>query len=84
MPHLQRGTVLRVADALAAGAQIAAPMHQGRRGNPVGFGRSHLQALCRLSGDVGARALLQAHPVTCIAVDDPGVLRDIDVPQDLC
>jgi molybdenum cofactor cytidylyltransferase len=83
MPHLQSETVQRLMEALAAGAQIAAPFYQGRRGNPVGFGRAHLQALLALSGDTGARALLGAHALTGIDVNDPGVLHDIDTPQDL-
>jgi molybdenum cofactor cytidylyltransferase len=83
MPHLQPATVKRLAAALAAGAQIVAPFHQGRRGNPVGFSRAHLPALLALSGDAGARALLAAHPVMAVEVDDPGVLCDIDTPQDL-
>lgn len=83
MPHIQIATVKRLAAALAAGAQIVAPFYEGRRGNPVGFSRMHLPALLALSGDAGARALLAAHPVTAIEVDDPGVLRDIDTPQDL-
>jgi molybdenum cofactor cytidylyltransferase len=55
----------------------------GRRGNPVGFGRVHLQALLALQGDRGARGLLQSCPVTEVAVDDPGIFRDIDTPADL-
>lgn len=83
MPHLQSETVLRLREALAAGAQIAAPFYKGKRGNPVGFGRAHLQALLALTGDTGARALLGAHAVMPVEVDDPGVLRDIDTPGDL-
>lgn len=83
MPHIQIATVKRLAAALEAGAHIVAPFHEGRRGNPVGFSRLHLPALLALSGDAGARALLAAHPVTAIEVDDPGVLRDIDTPRDL-
>jgi molybdenum cofactor cytidylyltransferase len=83
MPHVQPDTILQLQQALAMGAQIAAPMHAGRRGNPVGFGRTHLAALRALSGDTGARALLTAHAVTAIEVNDPGVLRDIDTQLDL-
>jgi molybdenum cofactor cytidylyltransferase len=57
-------------------------MH-GRRGNPVGFGRVHLAALLALSGDQGARRLLQSCPVTEVAVADPGIFQDIDTPADL-
>ena len=83
MPHVAPATLQALADALKAGAPIAAPVMQGRRGNPVGFGRAHLDALQALRGDQGARRLLQNCPVTEVPVDDPGIFRDIDTPADL-
>ena len=83
MPHVAPATLQALAAALASGAGIAAPTLHGRRGNPVGFGRIHQDALLALRGEQGARGLLQAFPVTEIAVDDPGILRDIDTPADL-
>jgi molybdenum cofactor cytidylyltransferase len=83
MPHVAPATLRLLADALAGGAPIAAPVMDGRRGNPVGFGRVHLAALLELSGDQGARRLLQTCPVTEIAVADPGIFQDIDTPADL-
>lgn len=83
MPYLKPATVRALLDALRNGADIAAPAHGGRRGNPVAFGRLHLHELLQLSGDVGARRLLQDYPVQLIEVDDPGIHLDIDRPQDL-
>jgi molybdenum cofactor cytidylyltransferase len=83
MPWVDPATLRRLADALAAGAGIAAPVMEGRRGNPVGFGAVHQDALLALRGDEGARRLLQAFPVTEVPVDDPGIFRDIDLPADL-
>jgi molybdenum cofactor cytidylyltransferase len=83
MPHVAPATLRALADALAAGAPIAAPVMDGRRGNPVGFGHVHLDALLALRGDQGARRLLQSFPVTDIPVDDRGIYRDIDTPADL-
>jgi molybdenum cofactor cytidylyltransferase len=83
MPYLAPATLRALADALAGGAPIAAPVMDGRRGNPVGFGRIHLEALLALTGDQGARRLLQTCPVTEVAVADPGIFRDIDTPADL-
>jgi molybdenum cofactor cytidylyltransferase len=83
MPHVAPATLQRLAGALAAGAPIAAPVMNGRRGNPVGFGRVHLDTLLALGGDQGARRLLQSFPVTEVPVDDPGIFRDIDTPADL-
>lgn len=83
MPYVDPATLQALAAALAAGADIAAPVLDGRRGNPVGFGAVHLDALLALRGDAGARRLLQAFPVTEIAVRDPGIFRDVDTPADL-
>ncbi|HEX8785287.1 MAG TPA: nucleotidyltransferase family protein [Telluria sp.] len=83
MPHVDPDTLLALAARLAQGAGIVAPVMDGRRGNPVGFGRIHLDALLALRGEQGARRLLQAWPVSEVAVDDPGIFRDIDTPADL-
>jgi molybdenum cofactor cytidylyltransferase len=83
MPHVAPATLRLLSAALADGAPIAAPVMGGRRGNPVGFGRVHLQALLALEGEQGARRLLQTCPVTGVPVEDPGIFRDIDTPADL-
>jgi len=83
MPHVQAATHRGLLAALKDGVQIAVPTYQGKRGNPVAFGRSHLDGLLALSGDRGARALLQAFPVNEIPVNDPGIHRDIDTRADL-
>lgn len=86
MPFVQDATLAALRDAVVHAADartIAVPVYGGRRGNPVAFGAGHLGALLGLGGDQGARRLLTAYPVTGIAVDDPGILRDIDTPSDL-
>jgi molybdenum cofactor cytidylyltransferase len=83
MPFVQPATVGKLLQALLDGADIAAPVHQGRRGNPVAFSARHLPQLLTLDGDQGARSLLAVHPITLVEVNDAGVLRDIDTPTDL-
>ena len=86
MPFVQDATLAALRDAVAKDPQagsIAVPVYAGRRGTPVAFGARHLGELLALGGDQGARRLLTVHPVTEIAVDDPGILRDIDLPSDL-
>jgi molybdenum cofactor cytidylyltransferase len=85
MPWVLPDSIRAVADALAAGAPVAAPFHEGRRGHPVGFGRAVLHELLALSGDEGARGILAQAPerVLRIDVNDPGILRDVDVREDL-
>lgn len=83
MPRVKPGTVTALAEALSAGADIAVPVFQGKRGNPVAFSRKHLPALLALDGDQGARSLLQRCEVLEVDVDDRGILQDIDHPSDL-
>lgn len=82
MPAVAPQTMQRVAAALRAGATAAVPLHQGRRGHPVGFAARWREALAAIDGDLGARALLaQARPLS-IEVDDAGCLLDLDTPAD--
>lgn len=85
MPFVQPASIAAVARALVAGADIAAPSFGGRRGHPVGFAAGFREGLSDLRGDRGARGLLHAHAdrVVDIPVVDPGVLRDVDRPDDL-
>jgi len=83
MPHVRVTTMQALADALANGAVIAAPVNNGTRGNPVAFSAACLPDLLALSGDAGARGILKRHPVTEVSVTDPGIFQDIDQRADL-
>jgi len=85
MPFLRRETVGEVARRLRQGALVAAPTLRGRRGHPVGFGRSLRGELIGLRGDEGARHLLATHAgrVETFASEDPGILLDVDTLGDL-
>ncbi len=74
-----------VAAALRSGAAIAAPVHKGQRGHPVGFLARFGPELRTLAGDEGARALLARNreALTGIAVDSADHWQDIDTPADL-
>ncbi|QHG66155.1 nucleotidyltransferase family protein [Pseudomonas putida] len=69
----------------AGGSTIVLPCHDGQQGHPVLFGRDFWPALARLTGDEGARSVVRAHPDRCVrlAVEDAGVLRDVDTPDAL-
>jgi len=83
MPYIAPSSLRALLDALVNGADIAAPVLAGRRGNPVAFGARHLPDLLALRGEHGARSLLRCAPVVEVSVNDPGILRDIDTPADL-
>jgi len=85
MPLVRESTVRQVADALAAGAAIVAPVHRGARGHPVGFSARFFERLAALGGDEGARAIVKAHAAEVVLVecDDPGVVADVDTRVEL-
>ncbi len=65
-------------------APVVAPRHAGRRGNPVLFDAATFPEFERLSGDIGARPILQAHAAEIAWLDwpSPEVLQDIDTRED--
>ena len=85
MPFVRPSTIGAVRDALAVGAALAAPYFRARRGHPVGFAGDFRAELEALSGDEGARRLVDAHAAreVKVPVGDPGAIRDIDRPSDL-
>lgn len=85
MPAIATETPVRLAAALDGPGRIVAPVHAGRRGHPVLFGGGWLPALKTLTGDQGARAVIATagSSLRLVEVDDPGVLLDIDRPEDL-
>lgn len=84
MPFVQASSFNQVCAALTSN-DIVVPTFQSRRGHPVGFHRRYFSELSRLDGDSGGKVLLQKHAnkVLELAVDDPGILYDIDTRQDL-
>lgn len=85
MPWLQAATLRMLVEALDSGSPLVAPVFAGRRGHPVGFSAPFGTALQALGGDQGARTLLERHAdeLHRLAVNDPGVVRDVDTRADL-
>jgi molybdenum cofactor cytidylyltransferase len=67
------------------GRAIVLPTRHGQRGNPVLWSRQFFSEMMSLSGDQGARRLVEEHAdlVTEIAMDTDSVLTDIDTPEAL-
>lgn len=82
MPFVQPATLRALAGALAAGASAVVPVEGGAMGNPAGFSRAFWPRLMALEGDRGARALLAEVGAVRLLLDDPGIHRDFDTPDD--
>jgi molybdenum cofactor cytidylyltransferase len=85
IPLIQITTIQQIVRRLQQGAAIVAPQYQGRRGHPVGFHQRYGTQLSQLTGDTGARTLLQQHSaqITYFPCNDAGIHYDIDTIQDL-
>ncbi len=66
-------------------ADVAIPSYQGKRGHPPLLSVKIVPQILAARPDVPLRDLLQAPGVACrlVEIDDPGVLRNIDRPEDL-
>ena len=65
------------------GVAIVAPRYRDGRGNPVLFAASVFQELRQLTGDQGARAVIDADPARVVLVPfDLPMPRDVDTPED--
>lgn len=85
MPTVDVRTVDLLASAYRTGAgDPLAAACDGQRGNPVVFGARHFDSLEDVSGDVGGREiLLTDERAALVETGDPGVLVDVDEPDDL-
>lgn len=71
-----------VAAQQATGRSIVAARYGGRQGAPALFLREHFPTLVALTGEEGARALLNDTPDLVAAVDLPALALDLDTPED--
>jgi molybdenum cofactor cytidylyltransferase len=88
MPEVTPALLTRLVAAFAARSDALAviPVHAGRRGNPVLLARALFGDIEALTGDEGARRLIQAaDPGRVVELDvaDAAVTLDIDTPADL-
>ncbi|MFL5297646.1 MAG: NTP transferase domain-containing protein [Phenylobacterium sp.] len=85
MPRVPPPLLRKMAGALYEGALAAAPVYRGRRGNPVLLSRELFPQLLALTGDAGARGVLQGlgEKLALVESPDDGVLFDVDTQDDL-
>ena len=88
MPYLQQGTIHHLKETFTTNQTnnpIIAPTYEGQLGHPVGFAACYFDELAALTRDKGAKPVMNANAAKVIEVpvDDPGVLKDVDTPEDL-
>jgi molybdenum cofactor cytidylyltransferase len=86
MPRITPELIASLIECYAAvGKPIVVPVSGARRGHPVMIGAGLREPLLTLTGDVGAREIIRAHPemVGEFETEDEAVLFDVDLPGDL-
>jgi molybdenum cofactor cytidylyltransferase len=82
-PAFSPGVIQRlVAAHQATGAGIVAAHYGGRNAAPALFLREHFAALAALTGEEGARQLLNGGAARVATVDLPELAVDLDTPED--
>ena len=64
--------------------EIVVPFYRDKQGNPVLFDSYWREELMKLSGDVGGRVLIKAHPerIKKVEIPDESIFLDIDREED--
>lgn len=87
MPLLEAQQLNKLIEAFdpVEGRSICVPVHGRKRGNPVLWGKQHITEILAISGDTGARHMLEDHAdqVIEVAIDTDGILFDVDTPERL-
>jgi molybdenum cofactor cytidylyltransferase len=86
MPEITADVVSAVVGAFyEGGKRMLVPTFEGHNGHPVVFAADCRGELLQLSGDIGARRLIRAHPelVQYWPTAERGVVHDVDCPEDL-
>jgi molybdenum cofactor cytidylyltransferase len=87
MPRVELSVVEALLSAFAAHGPdaICVPARNGRRGNPLLWGRSHFPEMEALTGDRGAKQLLDRHAGNIVEVEvaTDTIFEDFDLASDL-
>ena len=84
-PGITAALVKRVLEqALVNPSRIVVPTHAGQRGHPIALPWARAREVRDLPAGVGINALVAARPelVVELVADDPGVVADLDTPED--
>lgn len=85
-PLVEPGTITRLLEAARnRGAPIVRPLHGGAAGHPGIYARLTFDDFFRADLEAGAHSVIEGYgaAVLDLPVDDPGVVADLNTPEDL-
>jgi molybdenum cofactor cytidylyltransferase len=85
MPEVGGPVLCALMAAFTGTSAICVPVHHGRRGNPVLWGSRYFAEMMGLTGDAGAKSLMERHAEHLIEVEaaTDSIFADVDAPEDL-
>ena len=85
MPYVRAETVRRVIDAWTTRRGIVSPRHNGKRGHPVALPMAFRDEIVATPSASNLHEVIKKHldERSDLDVDDPGIGRDVDRPEDL-
>jgi len=84
-PAIARSTIAAIADAFRRSRPaVVVPVFEGRHGHPVCASRAVAREMLALPYSASARVVIHAHAnqTHYVKVDDPGIVRDVDTPEE--
>lgn len=83
MPYVKASTIENIRDS-ARTNRIIQPVFEGKPGNPIAIGHDFAPKLRQLTGDNGAKQIVQnaGEALMQLELDDAGIHQDIDTPND--
>jgi molybdenum cofactor cytidylyltransferase len=85
LPHLRSESVAELLRRMdATGARLAVLIYEGKRGHPLAISPALIPEIFDLDPEIGLKQLRDRHEAELleVAVDDPGVVADVDTPAD--
>jgi molybdenum cofactor cytidylyltransferase len=85
MPFVQPATVRQVLDVWALQHGIVSPRYNGKRGHPVALPVALRDEILATDPTSNLHEVIKKHldERTDVDIDDPGITRDVDRPEDL-
>lgn len=82
IPGIAPQSIRRLLAAYPAPEKVIVPTYRGKRGHPLLLAPELISELRHLDPEVGLKQIRERYEVLEVAVDDRGILGDIDTPAD--
>ena len=83
MPFVRSDTVATIIAAYAASPGIILPTHNGKHGHPIALPGTARDEIVMADAEETLSGIIKRHKRRELQVDDPGILRDVDLTSDL-